>query len=924
MMASISFGNNNSGIQARTINGAVNAEFHNHAPPERPETPPNPSAVIPFSRDTDFVKRGILDQIHQKCAVLGSRTALVGLGGVGKSQLAIEYAYQTRDQSPKTWVFWVHASNAARFEQSFQEIANRVKTPGRQDPAANIFQLVYNWLSDDRKGEWILILDNVDDASFLIEARSIGQDGQTNGKESKNLRPLVSYLPHCPNGSILVTTRSIDAARKLVERRNIIAIEPMNKEDSLTLLETKLGWHDGSNDTVELVVELEFMPLAIVQAAAYISQRVPRYSVREYLQDFQKSDRKRTSLLNHESEQLHRDWEAKNSIITTWQISFDHIRKIRPSAADLLSLMSFFDRQGIPEALLRSRGEEGTSWQDQNKSNSNNNCTNINISETDNNEDDTPQSSVGDGFEDDILVLRNYLFITINIDGTTFEMHRLVQLATRKWLEVHMQQERWKRQSIKNLYAELPTGEYENWAKCQTLFPHAQSAAAQQPEEQDSLRDWASILYNATWYALEMGKGVEAERMSVQAMKARKIIFGQEHNDTINSIAMVGLAYKLRGQWDAAEGLEVQVMETSKKIIGADHPDTLTSMANLASTYRNQGRWDAAEELDVQVMETRKKILGADHPDTLTSIASLASTFWNQGRWDAAEELEVQVMETRKKILGADHPSTLTSIANLASTYRNQGRWDAAEELFVQVMETRKKKLGADHPDTLTSMANLASTYRNQGRWDAAEELDVQVIETRKKKLGADHPSTLTSIANLASTFWNQGRWDAAEELDVQVMETRKKILGADHPDTLTSIANLASTFWNQGRWDAAEELEVQVMETRKKILGADHPDTLTSIASLASTFWNQGRWDAAEGLEVQVMETSKKKLGADHPDTLTSMNNLAFTWKGTGRKTEAIGLIEECIQRQKRILGPGHPNTQSSCATLAAWKAEQ
>ncbi|PQE24997.1 hypothetical protein CJF32_00009547 [Rutstroemia sp. NJR-2017a WRK4] len=136
---------------------------------ERSETPPNPSIVIPFSRDTDFVERGtILDQIYQKCTVSGSRTALVGLGGVGKSQLAIEYAYRTRDRSPETWIFWVHASNAARFEQSFRDIANCVKIPGRQNLQANIFQLVCDWLRNDRKGKWVLILDNMDDAGFLV------------------------------------------------------------------------------------------------------------------------------------------------------------------------------------------------------------------------------------------------------------------------------------------------------------------------------------------------------------------------------------------------------------------------------------------------------------------------------------------------------------------------------------------------------------------------------------------------------------------------------------------------------------------------------------------------------------------------------------------------------------------------------------
>jgi tetratricopeptide (TPR) repeat protein len=265
-----------------------------------------------------------------------------------------------------------------------------------------------------------------------------------------------------------------------------------------------------------------------------------------------------------------------------------------------MSLMSFFDRQGIPEALVRNRTETGCSLKGDDENN-----------EKDDDKDSASELSRDDEFEDDVLILRNYSFISVNSDKKTFEMHGLVQLATRKWLEVHTELERWKQQYIKNLYKEFPTGEHENWGKCQLLFPHAKSAVARQPDGEDSLREWASLLYNAAWYAWRKGNVADAEKMSVKAMKTRKKLLGQEHEETLSSIAMVGLAYGLRGRWREAEELKVQVMETSLRVLGAEHPDTLTSMANLASTYRNQGRWKEAEELEVQVMETRKRVQGA-------------------------------------------------------------------------------------------------------------------------------------------------------------------------------------------------------------------------------------------------------------------------------------------------------------------------
>ena len=144
---------------------------------------------------------------------------------------------------------------------------------------------------------------------------------------------------------------------KPVEQSNTIVIYPMDKANVLTLFRKKLGKQGDSEDIAELAAVLEFMPLAITQAAAYISHRAPRCSVRQYLEQFQMGDHEKTSLLNNEAGGLRRDWEAKNSIVLTWQISFDHIRRTKPSAADLLSLMSFFDRQGIPESLVRNRPE---------------------------------------------------------------------------------------------------------------------------------------------------------------------------------------------------------------------------------------------------------------------------------------------------------------------------------------------------------------------------------------------------------------------------------------------------------------------------------------------------------------------------------------------------------------------------------------
>ena len=478
-------------------------------------------------------------------------------------------------------------------EQSFRDIADYVKIPERQDPKANVFRLVHDWLRDGKSGQWLLILDNVDNTDLLSEVGDAGQRGQGTGGDGERRPPMSAYLPQSQNGSILVTSRSQAVALKLVEEKDILAVQPMAPPHALTLFEKKLGPLGQGDDIADLAAALEFMPLAIVQAAAYISRRAPRCSVQQYLKDFQKGDRRRTSLLNYEGGQLRRDWQAQNSIIITWQISFEHIRQTWPSAADLLSLMSFFDRQGIPEVLIRNRAEIGNGHRSQEKPDKHDGRE-----EEEDNEDNTSECTENDGFEDDVQTLRDYSFLSVGTDRT-FEMHGLVQLATRKWLEANGKLEQWKQCYIKNLSAEFPNGEYENWSYCRALFPHAKSAITQRPEAEGSLREWASLLYNAARYAWRKGSITEAVDLSEMAMKVRKKTLGQEHEETLSSMNMVGLAYSLGGRWKEAEELDMQVTKIRKRVLGEEHLDTLNSIANLASIYWNQGRWKEAEELEI-------------------------------------------------------------------------------------------------------------------------------------------------------------------------------------------------------------------------------------------------------------------------------------------------------------------------------------
>lgn len=822
----------------------------------------NKLVLVPYSRNPDYVARSfILETIKERFGYRKNETArqfrvsLFGLGGVGyvgftscillysdeqhrKTQIALAFAYWIHDNLLDTSVFWVHASNADRFHQAFTSIAEECQVPGRDDPQSDVPMLVRRWLERKERGRWIMIVDNADDKDLFFPPKSDPADTFA-GTGIKPSNRLSDYLPDCMHGSILITTRNKKTGvRFLQSKSSMIEVDKMSESEAGQLLHKTLGDGISAEEASCLSARLEHLPLAIAQAAAFIQEN--SISTEEYLRLLD-NDNGLIDQLSEPFETVGRDSDTPNEVTATWVVSFNQIQRQDILASEILSLISLLDRQAIPKKLIMSYCDER-------------------------------RRSVQEASKAEVTkalgTLKAFSLVAEAKDNT-INMHRLVQLVTRKWLVMQDKFAEFTERALETVSEAYPYGNHETRQTCVDYLPHAIAVLGNDETGLYSEKiERATLLICMTGYFLYSGQWNEAERSAVQSVNIRQEILGEAHPDTLTSMANLASTYRKQGRWKEAEELEVRVMEMKKKVLGNEHPSTLTSIASLASIYRNQGRWKEAEELEVRVMETTKRVLGEKHPSTLSSIANLALTYGKQGRWKQAEELDIQVMETRKKVLGEEHPDMLTSMANLASTYRNQSRWKEAEELEVRVIETISRVLGKEHPSTLSSMANLASTYRNQGRWKEAEELDVQVMEMKKRVLGKEHPSTLTSMTNLALTYGKQGRWKEAKDLNVQVMEIRKRIFGEEHPSTLSNVANLALIYWNQGRWKEAEELEVRVIEARKRVLGEEHPDTLISMANLASIYWNQGRWKKMQDSEVKVMEMAKRVVEGEDSDT--------------------------------------------------------
>ncbi len=309
--------------------------------------------------------------------------------------------------------------------------------------------------------------------------------------------------------------------------------------------------------------------------------------------------------------------------------------------------------------------------------------------------------------------------------------------------------------------------------------------------------------------------------------------FGPNHPTVATSLNNLALLYKTQGKYAEAEPLYGQSLTIWKKQLGEDHPDVATSLNNLAELYRAQGKYEEMEPLLKRSLEILEKQLGENHPDFATSLNNLASLYHDQGKYAEAEPLFLRSLEIWEKQLGENHPSVATSLNNLAGLYESQGKYEEAESLYLRSLAIREKQLGEDHPDVAQSLNNLALLYHAQGKYGGVEPLLKRSLAIQEKNLGENHPYVATSLNNLAELYRVQGKYEEAELLHLRSLEIWEKQLGENHPDVATSLFNLAALYQNTQRHAEALEAIQRAIQIYTQILGTNHPTTQAALGWL-------------------------------------------------------------------------------------------
>ena len=871
---------------------------------------------IPYTGVRNFVgRRDELDKIHEKLYQTQNTVAIssvAGMGGVGKTELAVKYAREHEDYYPGgvCW-FSVRNRNLAAEIIQFAQLYLNLEVPqkdARENPLDINQQVAWCWQNwQPPEGLVLVVLDDVTD-----------------------LKDIKEFLPKTNNRfRILITTRQ----RRLDINYAEISLDVLLPEEALSLLRGVLGGNDRRIDreievTKTLCKWLGYLPLGLELVGRYLVED-PDLSIAEMLQAL-KDERLKNDAINLSSEELENtEITAKLGVRDAFNLTWG---KIDPKTKQVGELLSLFSPDEIAWKYVESVSES-LSW---------------------------TKKEVNEAKK---LLYKRHLIERLEEGEANYKIHPLIREFLRERLGEVGEVNEFK-QAFTNTFMEIAqtipqttTLEFINSVK--NAIPHLTEVAENLI---DTVNDedlyWAftglAWFYSGQGlYALAepwleqcvstvksrlgenhplvalsfnnlaelyyyQGRYEEAEPLHIQALELKKQLLGENHPSTATSFNNLALLYYSQGKYEEAEPLFIQALELYKQLLGVNHPHTAQSLNNLAALYESQGKYEEAEPLLIRALELRKQLLGVNHSDTAQSLNNLAFLYYSQGKYEEAEPLYIQALELYKQLLGENHPSTASNFNNLAFLYYSQGKYEEAEPLYIQALELRKQLLGINHPSTASSFNNLAELYRSQGRYEEAEPLFIQTLELRKQLLGVNHPHTATSLNNLAALYHSQERYEEAEPLYIQALELRKQLLGVNHPHTATSLNNLAGLYSSQGRYEEAEPLFIQALELTKQLLGVNHPDTASSFNNLALLYDSQGRYEEAEPLYIQALEIVERVLGVNHPHTATSLNNLALLYYSQGKYEEAEPLHIQALELRKQLLRVNHPDTATSFNNLA------
>ncbi|KAI8966751.1 TPR-like protein [Daldinia sp. FL1419] len=745
---------------------------------------------IPHPRNEHFAgRRHVLKELEESFFVEKRwKLAIFGLGGVGKTQVALEFAYRIRDSKPEYSIFWVLAQSEATFQQSYAELAKLLRIPGEEDQRV----LVKRYLSSMSSGKWLLIVDNVDDyEAFFHPSDSTG---------------MAKYLPQNNHGLVLFTTRTREVAVDLTT--NVIDLEKMSPEEAVCLFRA-YEKKDAEQDEAlieKLAEELTYLPLAIVQATSYMNKNM--MSTKRYLDLLQGREENIANLMKRgfydDTTGMHR------AVLKTWTISFEQIQRCDHIAADIFSFMACINPKAIPQSLLP-----------------------------------IPDSEVD--FENAIGTLLGYAFITRREDGSMFDMHRLVHIAIRGWIQDR------DSNGMKNMMIDAITyislipihGGPEIVALRGEYLPHALRLVKE--SEGCYMRKYI-LLCNVGFYLEYVRRFKEAIPLWSEAIAWRDKYGFQGDLLKFPLEYYLAHSYHGTGQYQDAVKLLERLKSNENGIF--DHPKV---RFQLASAYIQDKQVESAVDI-LKGLEATRKMSPEDSPSQEEIEHALALAYSDLGQRDKAIRMYKNVLAVRKQLFAEDDYVVLMAEYNLADAYSSNNQFGEAIEILEHVMPILKKTLAEDDHFFLLAQDRCSHAYLHVGRFKEAIDLYERVIPIRKKTWTEDNERLLALEHNLALAYVEDRRFEEGVHLFQYVVAIKGATLPKEHRDRLHSEQRLGWAYLKCGKIEDAVEMLKQVTAIYEVNFSEEDRLRLDSEFHLAWAYIEYNEVESAIGILERII----------------------------------------------------------------------
>lgn len=727
-----------------------------------------------------------------------------------------------------------------------------------------------------------MVVDNVDDRNVFFETFTYA---------GKALR---EYIPQTSKGSILYTTRNRDIGMDLALDRAPLTVPSMDVQEAQALLGQRIRAESTETEQLELLAELVYLPLAISQAVAFMAKR--HKTVAEYIKLYRGSESTRIRLLGQRSNYHGRETRPLESVVTTWWISFNYIKTENPRAAEILSVMSFLDQQGIPFSLLIADEEDEFE------------------------------------FEEAMGLLEAFSLVTLDTHRYACSVHGLVTVAVRGWLsEYENKRDIIAARALEAVSDRFPDGFFESWPTCRVYFPHAEEVLRSSAVviQDTSLHAKASLLLSMSNFLRMQGRYEASELRAVESMQIFERLYGSEHPDTLSATASYARTIHKRGRYHDAMLLQRQILKSREKVFGIGHRATHESLNALGSDLQTLGQYREAEEIHRRELVEKQRLLNGKpedigmQADVFIAMNNVARVLSNQRRFAEAEQLHQEALDKGQLALGRFHPDIFITRGELAGAVRDQHRLDEAERMYNALLKDRLELLGDRHPDTLITVSNLATVYARQGNHQKAEDTYRKALRIEQEILGVSHPSTVIVMHNLAcSTFDREDYRQAVTEFKV-VLELQDKVIGPTHPHTMRTRRNLAVALRKSGDFEEGDKLDNETLDMSTHLNENKESERLQTLDSLANGFQDQARYEDAERFRRQELEL-RLASGEDEKGIQDSLNSLAFLLGQQGKYHENEPIYKRILDYRTVHYGPEHEETLQTLWNLALVYREQ